>query len=187
MDAVAAHLPIASSSGSFLITPNVGEMIWVIVVFAISLFILAKWVYPPISAALERRAQQIAGEIDAAEQTRVEAEKILEEYRERLHDAREQAEEILQRSQKTAQSLEARARDEAEARRQEALERTRRDIEAVTRRAIGEIRREVADLTVVATEKMTRKVLDDADQRRLVEEALQGLDFEALATGGEGR
>jgi F-type H+-transporting ATPase subunit b len=60
-------------------------------------------------------------------------------------------------------------------------EQTRRDIEAETRRAIQEIRREVADLTVQATEKVTRKSLDDADQRRLVEEALNELDFSALS------
>ena len=61
------------------------------------------------------------------------------------------------------------------------MEQTRSDIEGETRRAIQEIRREVADLTVMATEKVTRKVLDDADQRRLVEDALSELDFSALA------
>jgi F-type H+-transporting ATPase subunit b len=72
---------------------------------------------------------------------------------------------------------------EASARREQLLEQTRRDIEAETRRAIQEIRREVADLTVLATEKVTRKTLTKADQRRLVEEALSELDFTALAPG----
>jgi F-type H+-transporting ATPase subunit b len=61
------------------------------------------------------------------------------------------------------------------------MEQTRRDIEAETRRAIQQIRAEVADLTVLATEKVTRKTLDTADQKRLVEEALAELDFAALA------
>ena len=65
------------------------------------------------------------------------------------------------------------------------MEQTRRDIEAETRRAIAEIRREVADLTVMATEKVTRKALSDDDQRRLVEEALSELDFTVLSAGGE--
>ena len=65
------------------------------------------------------------------------------------------------------------------------LEKTRRDIEAETRRAIGEIRREVADLTVLATEKVTRKVLTEEDQRRLVQEALGELDFSALSPGAQ--
>ena len=63
------------------------------------------------------------------------------------------------------------------------MEQTRRDIETETRRAIQEIRREVADLTVMATEKVTRKTLTEEDQRRLVEEALSELDFSALAVG----
>ena len=61
------------------------------------------------------------------------------------------------------------------------MEQTRRDIEAETRRAIQQIRAEVADLTVLATEKVTRKTLDADDQKRLVEEALAELDFAALA------
>ena len=61
------------------------------------------------------------------------------------------------------------------------MEQTRRDIEAETRRAIQQIRAEVADLTVLATEKVTRKSLDADDQKRLVEEALAELDFAALA------
>ena len=64
------------------------------------------------------------------------------------------------------------------------MEQTRRDIEAETRRAIQQIRAEVADLTVLATEKVTRKSLDSADQKRLVEEALAELDFAALAQRG---
>jgi F-type H+-transporting ATPase subunit b len=66
------------------------------------------------------------------------------------------------------------------------MEQTRREIEAETRRAIQEIRNEVADLTVMATEKVTRKTLSEEDQRRLVEEAVQELDFSVLRLGGEG-
>ena len=65
------------------------------------------------------------------------------------------------------------------------METTRKDIEAETRRALDEIRKEVADLTVIATEKVTRKSLDADDQKRLIEEALSEVDFSALA-GDEG-
>ena len=71
--------------------------------------------------------------------------------------------------------------EEGRRRREELLESARRDIETETQRAIQELRKEVANLTVLATEKVTRKALDDADQRRLVEEALSELDFTALA------
>ena len=185
MHAAASQLPIASS-GSFLITPNVGIMIWTLVVFAISLFILRKSVFPRIGAALDARQHTIEETIDAAERARKEADQLLADYRERLQEARQQAEEILARAQKTAQAYEHRARDDAESKHQEALEKTRRDIEAETRRAIAEIRREVADLTVAATEKLMRKTLSEEDQRRLVQEALDELDFDALSVAGEG-
>jgi F-type H+-transporting ATPase subunit b len=177
-DAV-AHIPIASS-GSFLITPNVGLMIWVLVVFVVSFLILRKYVFPAIGQALDNRAQSISDEIDAAAEVRTEADELLAEYRQRLQEARQQAEEIIARANKAAEAHEHRAHEEAEAKRQEALEKTKRDIEAETRRAIGEIRREVANLTVEATEKLTRKILTEEDQRRLVEEALEDLDFDAL-------
>src|ERR1700729_611712 len=96
--AVVSHLPVASSSGSFLISPNVGLMIWTLLLFGISMFILAKLAFPRISEALDRRQRAIEESIDHAEQVRVQADELLAEYRERLTDARQQAEEIIERA-----------------------------------------------------------------------------------------
>jgi F-type H+-transporting ATPase subunit b len=178
-------IPLASSSGSFLILPNVGIMVWTLVVFAISLFILWRWVFPLIGSALDRRAHAIEESIDQADQMRQESEKVLADYRERLKEAREQAEEIITRARKAAEAHEKEAKEAARAERERLLEQTRKDVEAETRRAIDEIRREVADLTVLATEKVTRKTLTEDDQRRLVEDALSELDFSALTGGSE--
>jgi F-type H+-transporting ATPase subunit b len=178
-----AKLPFASS-GSFLITPNVGIMIWTLVVFAISVVVLRRYVYPLIAQALDKRANDITEEIDAASKLRDEADTVLEEYRERLKEARGQAEEIVTRARKAGEAHEKEAQEQAQTRREQMLEQTRRDIETETRRAIDEIRREVADLTLIATERVTRKVLDQDDQRRLVEEALSELDFSSLSGGG---
>ncbi len=131
--------------------------------------------------ALDKRQHAIDESIDAAERTREEADKLLAEYRERLKEARVQAEEILARARKAGEASEAAALNEAKAKREELLEQTKRDIEAETRRAIQDIRNEVADLTILATEKITRKTLSEDDQQRLVEEALSELDFSALA------
>jgi F-type H+-transporting ATPase subunit b len=181
----APSIPLASSSGSFLITPNVGIMIWTIVVFAISLFILSKWVFPLIGDALDKRAKTIEGDIDAAADLRKEADQVLEEYRERLKEARMQSEEIVQRARQTAESHEHESRERGQELIAEAAKRAERDIDVATKRALDDIRREVADLTIMATEKVTRKTLDDADQRRLVEEALNEMDFSGLASGAE--
>jgi F-type H+-transporting ATPase subunit b len=178
-----SHLPVASSSGSFLITPNVGLMIWTLLLFGISLYILWKVAFPRISEALDRRQHAIEESIDHAEQVRKQADDLLIEYQGRLKEARQQSEQILERARKTAETREREIQAEAQERREQLMEQTRKDIEAETRRAIQEIRREVADLTVLATEKVTRKVLDEEDQRRLVEDALSELDFSALAPG----
>jgi F-type H+-transporting ATPase subunit b len=174
-----------ASSGSFLITPNVGLMVWTLVLFGISLLILWKFAFPRISEALDRRQRVIEESIDHAERMRKQADDLLEEYRERLTEARGQAEGIIERARRAGEAHERESESEAQARRERLLEQARRDIELETRKAIQEIRREVADLTVMATERVTRKVLTEEDQRRLVEEALSDLDFSALTAGAE--
>ncbi len=177
--------PLASGSNSWLITPNVGLTIWTLVVFLVSLYILNKVAFPRIRDALDQRRRGIDESIDAAERTRAAAEQVLAEYRERLKEARVQSEEIIQRARQTAESHEHEARDRGQELLAEAAKRAERDIEAATKRALDDIRREVADLTIMATEKVTRKTLDDADQRRLVEEALSEMDFSGLSSGAE--
>jgi F-type H+-transporting ATPase subunit b len=174
---------IPAASSSWLITPDVGLTIWTLVVFAISLFILIKAVFPRIGQALDARRQTIEDSIDSAEATRVEAEQVLVEYRERLREARQEADEIIERTRQAAAASEREARTESQARREQMLEQTRRDIEAETRRALDEILRDVVDLTVMATELVTKKVLTEADQRRLVEDALSELDLSVLSSG----
>ena len=189
LSSLIAGLPLAAAeggapkeeSGTFLVSPDIGLMIWTLLVFGISLYILKKVVFPRIQEALDKRQHAIEESIDVAERTRVEADELLAEYRERLAQAREQAEEIVARARKAADASESAALEEGKAKREEMLEQTKREIQAETRRAIQDIRNEVADLTILATEKVTRKSLTDDDQRRLVEEALSEMDFSALA------
>ena len=167
--------------GSFLVSPDIGLMIWTLLVFGISMFVLSKLAFPRIAEALDKRQRAIEESIDHAEQTRREADDILAEYRERLAEARGQADDIVARARKTGEAAETEIVTEARAKREEMMVQTRKDIEAETRRAIQEIRAEVADLTVLATEKVARKALTSEDQKRLVDEALAELDFASLS------
>jgi F-type H+-transporting ATPase subunit b len=175
------------SGGSFLVSPGLGLMIWTLIAFGATFLILRKYAYPLISEALEKRQRQIEDSIEYAAQMRQEADKLLEEYRARLKEAREQADDILVRSRKAAEAYEQEVKEKSRHEHQEALERTRREIEAETRRALDEIRKEVANLTIIATEKVARKTLDGDDQKRLIEEALAEVDFSAFASEGDGR
>src|SRR3954453_20704488 len=178
---VTAPVIAAESGGNFLVKPGLGVMIWTLVAFGATLLILRKVAFPRIAEALDKRRRAIEESIESAERTRVEADRLLAEYRERLREAREQADDILTRARKASDRVQEEAKVEAVHKREELMEQTRRDIEQETRRAIEQIRREVADLTVLATEKVTRKSLDDDDHKRLIEEALSEFDFEALA------
>ena len=156
-------------------------MIWTLLAFLVALFVLRKYAWPAITEALDKRQHAIEESIETAERARADAAALLEEYRQRLREARAQADEIVARARKAGEVHERETLEEARTRREELLEQTRRDIEVETRRAIQEIRAEVADLTIMATEKVTRKALDADDQLRLVEEALGELDFSQLS------
>ena len=181
-------LPLAQaeedSGGSFLVSPSLGLMIWTLIIFGTCLWALSKWAFPRIQEALDKRRIAIEESIDAAERTRKEADELLGEYRARLAEAREQAEDIVVRARRAADKLEEQSKSEAKQTREELMEQTRREIEAETRRSLEAIRKEVAMLTVIATEKVTRKALDEQDQKRLIDEALSEVDFSVFA--GEG-
>jgi F-type H+-transporting ATPase subunit b len=180
-------LPLAAESageeggGSFLVSPGLGLMIWTLVLFLFTMWVLSKVAFPKIQEALDRRAKTIAESLDAAERQRRESEELLAEYRARLAEAREQADDIMARARRAAETAEAEAVTVGKEKREELVSAAKRDIEAETRRALEQIRSEVADLTVLATEKVTRKSLTADDQKRLVEEALAEVDFSILA------
>jgi F-type H+-transporting ATPase subunit b len=177
-------IPLAESNP--LISISLGVMIWTLIAFLVTLFVLNKVAFPRIAEALDRRRKAIDDSIDSAQRTKQEADQLLEEYRARLKEAREQADDIVTRARKAADSLQDDSKAQATQQREELMAAARRDIQAETRRSLEEIRKEVANLTVLATEKVTRKTLTSDDQKRLVEDALSEVDFSALSNEGTG-
>ena len=173
-------------SGNFLVSPNVGLMIWTLIAFGITMLILKRYAFPRIGEALDKRANAIRDSVEAAERQRREADELLAEYRQRLTEAREQADDIVARARKAAETVRSEAASEGHAKREELVAAARKDIEVETRRSLERIRKEVADLTVAATEKVTRKSLDPEDHRHLIQDALEETDFSALVPEGNG-
>jgi F-type H+-transporting ATPase subunit b len=173
-------MPLAANP---LIEISTGLMIWTLICFGITFFVLKRYAFGPVQKLIDERRKRIREALDEADNARAEARRLLAEHRQLMSQARGQAEEILIEARRVAEAQGARMREELEADRQRRIEETRKQIEAETVRALEQIRGEVAELTVIATEKVTGKVLDEGDQRRLIDEAIGELDFSVLEGG----
>jgi F-type H+-transporting ATPase subunit b len=169
---------VLASNALIKVTP--GLMIWTILCFLIVLFVLKRYAFGPIQSIIDERRERIRRALDEADDAREEARRLLEEHRQLIGQARNEAEDIRNAARHDADAQLRRVKDEAEADRQRRLEDTRRQIEAETRRSLEQIREQVAELSLVAAEKVTRGALDDKDQRRLIDEAIGDLDFSVL-------
>jgi F-type H+-transporting ATPase subunit b len=157
-----------------------GLMIWTLVSFGITLWVLKRYAFGPIQKLIDDRRDRIRHSIEEADRARDLSRDLLEEHRALVGEAKGEAEEILSEARRVAESQRERVRVETEDDRQRRLEETRRQIDQATAQAIGQIRDEVGKLSMLAAEKVTRKTLTEDDQRRLIEEALSEIDFSAL-------
>ena len=169
---------VAVSSPLTRIIP--GLMIWTIIFFLIVFVVLRKYAFGPLQRMLDERRDSIRQSIEAADHARDEAQRLLEEHRKLIAEARGQGEAILAEARKTRESMERRMREETEAERQRRLEETRKEIAAETARALQQIRAEVADLTLEAASRVVGRTLDSDRDQKLIEEAIAGLDFSRL-------
>ncbi len=171
-----------SDSGNALIKVVPGLMIWTIVTFLIVLFILRKVAFSRIQALIDARRDRIRAALDEADKAREEARALRESVREEREEAKAEREQLLEETRRQAQEQARRAREEAAADLQRRLEENQKAVEAENRKFREEIRRDVVELTLLASEKVTRKTLDEKDQRRLIDETIEELDAEQLAS-----
>jgi F-type H+-transporting ATPase subunit b len=163
-----------------------GLMIWTVLCFLVTFFVLKRFAFGAIQKIIDERRQRIREALEEADKAREQARRMLEEHRAMMAEARGKAEEILANARQVAESQKKRMRDELEVDRRRRIEETTKQIEAETQRALEAIRAEVAELTVIAAHKVTGKVLDQADHKRLIEDAVRELDFSVLE-GSAGR
>jgi F-type H+-transporting ATPase subunit b len=169
---------ILASNALIKVTP--GLMIWTIISFLITLFVLKRYAFGPVQRMIDARRERIENALNEADHAREEARRLLDEHRKLIGQAKSDAEEILAEARRVADSQRDRVRQETEEDRQRRLEETRRQIDQATHQALGQIRDEVGRLSLIAAEKITRKSLTDADQQRLIDEALSEIDFSQL-------
>ena len=164
--------------------PNTSLIFWEIITFAILLFLLYRYVYPPIRDQIQRRQSEIEQAIDEAQKTRAEARELLAEYRRQIEEARGEARQILDEARKQGEAARERAKREAREEADRIIQRAREAIERERDAALRELRREVADMVIVATERVIEHELDREEHERLISEALDSLEAEVA---GEAR
>ena len=153
-----------------LLDPHVGLIIWTIITFLVVLFVLKKFAWPHLLAALDEREQRISDAIAGAEQARQEAEEVLREHQQKLAAADEEARQVVAEAREAGanvrQTIVSQAREEAE----RMLDQARTSIESEKRAAIAELRRETANLAVQAAGALIDANLDDEKNRGLVDD-----------------
>lgn len=167
-------------AASDLIKVVPGLMIWTLVAFAITFFVLKRFAFGPIQKTIDDRRERIRSAVEEADKAREEARELLAQHKALIGQARSESAEILAEARKTADAQRERLKEETEADRQRRLEETRKQIEAETTRALEQIRAEVAVLALLATEKVVGRALSADDHRRLIDEAVGELDFSVL-------
>lgn len=155
-----------------LLSPNGGLMFWTLLIFIVLLIVLSRYAFKPLIAAVEAREASLEAAITQAQQDRDAAAKLMAEQQQQLEAARAEAQRFIAEGRATAEKLKASMLEETRAQQQELLERAKRDLEGEKVRAIADLRREAVDLALAGAGKLIARNLDDAANRKLVEDFL---------------
>ncbi len=155
-------------------------MIWTIIVFLITLFILKKFVFGPVGEMMEKRRASISASIDEAESSRDEAVRLMDQYKVQLAAARREADDLRETGRRDGERQKQEIVTQAQEQRERIVTDTQTQIQAQTQKAVAGMRDDVVGLALSAAEKVTRKSLSDDDHRTLVEQALADADLSGL-------
>ena len=166
---------MADETGIFDL-PNTSLIFWEIITFLILLFLLWRYVYPPIRDQIRRRQSEIDRAIDEAQKTRAEARELLAEYRRQIEEARVEARRILDEARKQGEAQRERTKQEAREEGERIIQRAREEIERERDNALRQLRGEVADMVILTSERIIGQELDRDGHERLISDALDTLE-----------
>jgi F-type H+-transporting ATPase subunit b len=164
-----------SAAKPSLLTPSGGLMFWTLIIFALVFFILSKFAFGPITAAVQAREAALEAAIAAAQADRDAAAKLLEEHKKNIENARNEAQRFIAEGRATAESMKSEMLEATKKQQDEMLERARRDIESEKTKAIDSLRKEAIDLAIAGASKVIERNLDDAKNRALIENYLASI------------
>jgi F-type H+-transporting ATPase subunit b len=152
--------------------PEVNQLIYSTVAFFVLLFVLAKYAFPPIVGMMEKRENTIRESLEKADETRREAEKLLEDYKKQLAEARNEAQQIIERAKKQTAETRKEIVSKAEQEAKRIIAQAEEEIESNKQKSFVELHDAVADLAIMAASKVISKSLNKEDHLRLVEECI---------------
>ena len=159
----------AEHGGGGFLSPRGGLMIWTLIIFAVLYWILRRYAFPAITAAVEAREKALEEAIEGARRDREEAARLLAEQRQQIEAARNEAQRFIADGRAAGEKIRADMVEQTRQQQQELIDRARRDIEGEKERAVADLRREAVELAIAGAGKVIEKNLDDQSNRRLVE------------------
>ena len=165
----------AEAAPAGLLSPNGGLMFWTLIIFVILAFILSRYAFKPITAAVEKREKALEAAIAEAKGDREAAAALLADHRSQLEGARAEAQKLIVEGRAIGEKVRADMIEETRGQQQDMLERARREIDAEKTRAIAELRKEAVELAIAGASKVIEKNLDDESNRRIVESFLSSI------------
>jgi F-type H+-transporting ATPase subunit b len=159
-----------------LVQPDPGLYIWTIATFLILLWLLAKFAWRPLLAALEQRQETIRKSLDDAQQAKQDLERLNADSRKILNEARVQAEQILSQTRTDASRLRDELKQKAQSEAAGVIKNAERQIEMETARAIQQIRNEAVDISIAIASKVLERNVTREDNERLIEETFKQIE-----------
>jgi len=163
-----------------LLSPNTGLMFWTLLIFIVLMFVLTRFAFKPLTAAVEAREKALEEAIEAAKRDREAAAKYLDEQRQAVELSRADAQRLIAEARTTGEKLRAEMLQDTKLQQHELLERVRIEIDIERKRAIADLRREAVDLALAGASKLIERNLDDQTNRKLVESFLASVPTGAV-------
>jgi F-type H+-transporting ATPase subunit b len=172
----ATTVAASEGGGGALLQPEIGTIFWTLVTFLIMVGILRRFAWKPLLGAIDAREKSIRDALQQADRDREQAEGLLKEQRDLVAEARRERAEAVELGKRDAEKVKDEILGKARAQRDQVLKQTAEQVEVGLRKARAELRATAVDLAILAAEKLLTRSLDDATQRKLVEEHLADLE-----------
>lgn len=159
-----------------LLNPDTGLVVWTIVTFLTLVFVLKRFAWGPLLSAIEEREERIKADLEAARKARVEAERSRDDFEAEMAGIQARSREMLSAAAKEGDVLRARLKASAEADAEKIKQKTLAELSDEKERLVRELRRDVADLSVLAAERLMRKSVDNGVQQTVLDSFFKELE-----------